>query len=128
MADVIGAWTLRSASVIIVVKSGLLVSGNKFNQIIGRLVSDVRILFQENGILADFISDFVFRVFGVLDTEGHIGVQSAGWRSFGIAIAMVGHWRMVWQGGVVGGVMKWGMMGVCGVGHSEGDKNGSKLK
>ena len=128
VADVIRTRSLRSSSVVVVIKGGLLVSSDVFNQIIGRLISNVRILLQEDGILADFISNLVLGILRVLNTEGNISVKSTcGW-GFGVAVAMVGGgWVM--QRGV--SMMGWSMMNGVGVGgksNREGHKNGSNLK
>ena len=128
VADVIRTRSLRSSSVVVVIKGGFLVSSDVFNQIIGRLISNVRILLQEDGILADFISNLVLRILRVLNTKGHISVKSTCWWGFGVAVTMVGGW-WVMQRGV--SMMGWSMMdgvGVCGKSNREGHKNGSNLK
>lgn len=66
------------------------------------MVGDIGIFFQENGILGDFGSDVVFRIFGIFDTIGKIGVKGAFGGSFGIAIFAVG------SGVVRGSVMRGG--------------------
>ena len=129
MADVIRARSLRGSSVVVVVKGSLLVSGDELDQIIGGLVSDVRVLLQENGVLADFIGDLVLGVLGVLDTEGHVSVESAGGWGFGVAVPVVGRWGVM-QGGVsmVGWAMVDGVGRVDGESDREGHEDGSKLK
>ena len=128
VADVIRTRSLRSSSVVVVIKGGFLVSSDVFNQIIGRLISNVRILLQEDGILADFISNLVLGILRVLNTEGNISVKSTcGW-GFGVAVAMVGGGGVM-QRGV--SMMGWSMMNGVGVGgksNREGHKNGSNLK
>ena len=118
VADVIRTRSLRSSSVVVVIKGGFLVSSDVFNQIIGRLISNVRILLQEDGILADFISNLVLRILRVLNTEGNISVKgTCGW-GFGVAVAMVGDWA-VWGDAMVGRVWD---MGVGGQGDGHWDR------
>ena len=114
VADVIRTRSLRSSSIVVVIKGGFLVSSDVFNQIIGRLISNVRILLQEDGILADFISNLVFGILRVLNTEGNISVKGTCWGFLGVTVTMFWGWVM---GSTSIGVMMRGVMG-----HRVGNK------
>jgi len=98
VAGIIRRGSLGSSSVVLVVKSGFLVSGDVFNQIIGALVGHVAVLLEEDGVLRDLVGDVVVGVFGVLEAVGKVGVKGAGWGSFSVTVGPVG-------GGVGGGVV-----------------------
>ena len=51
VAGIIGRRSLGSSSVVLVVKSGFLVSGDMFDKVVGALVGHVRVLLQEDGVL-----------------------------------------------------------------------------
>jgi len=65
VAGIIGGGSLGSSSVVFVIKSGFLVSSDVFNEVIGALISDIRILFQENGVLGDLVGDFVIGILSI---------------------------------------------------------------
>lgn len=103
VGGVIGRGALGSSGVIIVIKSGFLISSDVLNQIVSRLVSHIRVLFQENGVLRDLVGHLVIGVFGVFKAVGKVGMKGAGWRGFGVTVAMggwgigswvVGNWVM----------------------------------
>ena len=57
--------TLGSSGIVIIVKASFLISSDVFDQIISRLVSDIGVLLQENGVLRNFVGHFIVRIFGV---------------------------------------------------------------
>jgi hypothetical protein len=65
MGSIIGRGSLGSSSVIFVVESSLLRSNDVLNQVIGRLVSDIRVFFQENRVLGDLVSDFIVGILSI---------------------------------------------------------------
>jgi hypothetical protein len=67
-----GRGALGGSSVVLVVEGVLLVSGNMVNQVVSGLVGHVRVLLQEDGILADLVSNLVLRVLEILQTEGKV--------------------------------------------------------
>lgn len=102
---IIRTMTLGSTSVVVVVETVFLVGSDVVDQIIGRLVSHIRVLLQEDWILADLVGDVVLGIFGIFQTEGQVCVVSACWRSLGITVAMGSRMRRsmrVVRGGVVG--------------------------
>jgi len=65
VGGIIGRRSLGSSSVIIVVESSLLGSNDVLNQVIGRLVGDIRVFFQENRVLGDLVGDFVVGILSI---------------------------------------------------------------
>jgi hypothetical protein len=65
MGSIIGRGSLGSASIVFIIKGSFLGSNDVLNQVIGRLVSDIRVFFEENRVLGDLIGDFVIGVLGV---------------------------------------------------------------
>lgn len=128
VGQVEGRGALGGTSVVRVVESLLLVSGHMLDQIVGRLVRDIGVFLQENGVLADLVGHVVFRILRVLKTEGEVGVEGALGRGFGVAIATM---AMRGMGSRVGGSVGAGMVGgrmirswgwVWGVGAGSGCK------
>ena len=100
-----------------------------FNQIIGRLVSHIGVLFQENGVLGDLVGDFIIGIFRVFKTIGKVGMKCAGRRGFGITVTMRGggiRGGVVRSGMVRGGVMR-GRVGSGCEGQGDGNDHGSDL-
>lgn len=128
VTGVIRTGSFGSSSIVVVVEAGFLWGDDDINQIIGRLISDISVLFQEDGILADFVSDFVVGIFWIFNAERHISVDSTSWRSFGITVAMMNRWRMMrcmmWHWMM--GYMRY--MGMAGEGQSQGEHQGSSLQ
>ena len=140
VGSVIGRGSLGGTSVILVVKSGFLVGSDVFNQIVGALVGDIRVLFEENGVLRDLVGYVVVGVFGIFEAVGEVGVKGAWGRGLGVAITVGGGsvgsgvvGVMVGDGmvgsGVVGSV-RWGMVGNWGgsKGQGHGYHHGGDLK
>jgi hypothetical protein len=65
VGSVIGRRSLGSSSVIIVIEGSLLGSNDVLDQVISRLVSDIGVFFQENGVLGDLVSDFVVGILSI---------------------------------------------------------------
>ena len=116
MTSVIRTGSFGSSSIIIVVKRCFLGSNNVLNQIISSLVSNVSIFFQKDGVLTNFVSDFISGVFRILNTERNFCVKSACRRGLGVTITMMGGGGVV--RGTIGGFMMWGMVGHGMVGYS----------
>ena len=89
MGGIIGAWPLRSTSVVRVVKAVLLGSSDVLNQIVSRLVCHIRVLLEEDGVLRNLVGDLVVRVLGVFEAEGQVMAYSALWWGFGVAVTMM---------------------------------------
>jgi hypothetical protein len=125
VSSVIGRGTLWGSGVVIVVEGSFLRSNDVLDQVISWLVSHVGVLFQENGVLRDLVSDIVLGIFGILETIRKVRMKGTGRRGFGITIPMRGGGiggrvvgRMMGRGGVVRRMMDRGRMGMGGIGHS----------
>ena len=87
VASIIRAWAFGSSSIVIIIKGSLLQSGDFFNKIVSRLIRDVGIFFQENGILADLFSNFVGRIIRIFQTKWDISMEGTGWWGLGVTIS-----------------------------------------
>ena len=121
VASVIRRGSLGSSSVVLVVKSGFLVSGDVFNQIIGALVGHVAVLLEEDGVLRDLVSDIVVGVFRVFEAVGEVGVNGTGWGSLGVTVSVDG-------GGIGSGVVGVMVDRVVGSGMVRGRMVGSVVR
>ena len=121
MRSIIRGWTFGSSSVVLVVKSGFLVSGDVFNQIIGALVGHVAVLLEEDGVLRDLVGDIVVGVFRVFEAVGEVGVNSTGWGSLGVTVSVDG-------GGIGSGVVGVMVDRVVGSGVMRGRMVGSVVR
>ena len=65
VGSIIGRRSLGSSSVVFVIEGSFLRSNDVLNQVIGGLVGDIRVLFQENGVLGDLVSDFVIGILSI---------------------------------------------------------------
>jgi len=104
VAGIVGRGSLGGSSVVLVVKSGFLVSGDVFNQIIGALVGHVAVLLEEDGVLRDLVGDIVVGVFRVFEAVGEVGVKGTGWGSLGVTVSVDGGGI---GSGVVGVMVDW---------------------
>jgi hypothetical protein len=109
VGGIIGRRTLWGSGVVVIVEGGFLRSNDVFNQVIGRLIGHIRVLFQENGILGNLVSDIVFRILGILNTIGKVNGEGTGRRGLGVTILVV---RRGIRGRMVGHgmVRDWGRM------------------
>ena len=99
VGGVVGRGALGGSGVVLVVKVFLLFLGDVLDQVIGRLVSNVSILLQEESILRDLVSDVIGRVLRVQDTVGKVtALGTLGW---GLGVTV----------GVGGGVVRFGGVG-----------------
>lgn len=88
VGQIVGGRSLGGSGVVGVVKGILLVLGDVLNQVISRLLGHVRVLLQEDGVLADLVGDLVLGVLGVLQAEGKVGVKSTlGW-GLGVTVSV----------------------------------------
>ena len=114
MGGIIGAWPLRSTSVVRVVKAVLLGSGDVLNQIVSRLVCHIRVLLEEDRVLRNLVGNLVVWVLRVFNAEGQVMGCSTLWWGFRVAVTMMGGRpvgaRVVWSQRHVG-------MGGEGNGH-----------
>ena len=102
VGGVVRGGSLGSSGVVAVVEGVLLILGDVFDQVVGALVGDVRVLLEEDRIVADLGGDLVFGVLGVDQTEGEVGVDGAGGRDLGVTVG--GGWgRGIWGWGRMGG-------------------------
>ena len=127
MGGIIRRFSFRSSSIIFVVEGSFLRSNDVLDQVISRLISNIRVFFQENRVLGDLVGYLVFGILDISQTVGKVGIYGTGWGSFGITISMNCGSRMVRSrvmGGVVGGGM--GNVGVSRKGHGH-DSDGSDL-
>ena len=114
VGGVVGRGALGGAGVVLVVKVFLLFLGDVLDQVIGRLVSNVSILLQEESILRDLVSDVIGGVLRVQDTVGKVtALGTLGW---GLGVTV----------GVGGGVVRFGGVGCwCrGIGGGRGVVDG----
>jgi hypothetical protein len=72
VGSVIRRRSFGSSSIVFIVKGSFLGSNDVLNQVIGRLVSYIRVFFEENRVLGDLISDFVIGVLGVGQGVGEV--------------------------------------------------------
>ena len=80
VGGVVRRGALGGTSVVLVVKGLFLFLGDVLDQVIGRLVSNVSILLQEESILRDLVRDVVRGIFRVQDTVGKVATLSTlGW-------------------------------------------------
>ena len=99
VGGVVRRGALGGTSVVLVVKGLFLFLGDVLDQVIGRLVSNVSILLQEESILRDLVSDVIGRVLRVQDTVGKVtALGTLGW---GLGVTV----------GVGGGVVRFGGVG-----------------
>jgi hypothetical protein len=99
-------------------------SSNFFDQVISRLISNIRILLQEDGVLGDLVGNLIVGILGVLNTEGQVIMEGTCWGSFWITITMRGG---VIRGGKIGNWMVGRGDRVCGKSQGEGDHQGGNL-
>ena len=114
VGGVVGRGALGGSGVVLVVKVFLLFLGDVLDQVIGRLVSNVSILLQEESILRDLVSDVIGGVLRVQDTVGKVtALGTLGW---GLGVTV----------GVGGGVVRFGGVGgwCGGIGGGRGVVDG----
>ena len=116
VGSVVRGRSLGSPGVVAVVESVLLILGDVFDEVVGTLIGDVRVLLEEDRVVADLGGDLVFGVLGVDQAEGEVGVDGAGGRDLGVTIG--GRW-----GWAIG---RWGR--TVGQDDREGNNHGKKLK
>lgn len=88
VAEIEGGGALGGAGVVRVVESRFLVGADVLDEVVGGLLGNVGVFFEENGILRDLVGDLVVGVFGIFDTEGEVRVKGALGRGFGVAVAV----------------------------------------
>jgi hypothetical protein len=86
VGGIIGRGPLGGSSVVAVVEGMLLVLGDVLHQVIGTLVSHIRVLLQEDGIMADLGGDLILGVLRVNKAERKVGVDGTGRRSLGVTV------------------------------------------
>ena len=65
VGSIIGRRSLGSSSIVFVIEGSFLRSNDVLNQVIGGLVGNIGVLFQENGVLGDLVSDFVVGILSI---------------------------------------------------------------
>jgi len=98
--SVIWGGSLGGSGVVAVVEGMLLVLGDVLDEVVGALVGHVRVLLQEDGIVADLGGNLVLRVLGIDQAEGEVGMDCTGRWDFGVAICgwwwwAIGYWSRV---------------------------------
>ena len=116
VGSVVRGRSLGSSGVVAVVEGVLLILGDVFDEVVGTLVGDVRVLLEEDRVVADLGGDLVFGVFGIDQAEGEVGVDGTGRRDLGVTIG--GRW-----GWAIG---RWGR--TVGQDDRERNNHGKKLK